>query len=50
MDTISNIKGLEIQAVITRANGSVEQLGTISYWSSNPLKTLLWKVKQWLRS
>jgi len=46
----SKLKGLEIQAVITRANGSIEKLGTISYWSSNPLKMIIWRIKQWLHS
>lgn len=44
----SKIKESSIQATIVRANGSIENLGCISYWSSNPFKMIIWKVKQWL--
>jgi hypothetical protein len=39
---------MEISAIITRADGTVENLGTIQYWHSNPLKRLLWRIKKWL--
>lgn len=42
-----------IEAVITRADGRVENLGTISYWHKSPWKRLAWRLKRmipWLRS
>jgi hypothetical protein len=38
------------EATITRADGSVEHLGTVAQWDRNPLKRIWWRVKQWLRS
>ena len=32
------VTSAEVQAVIIRADGSREDLGTISYWHRNPLK------------
>lgn len=46
--TKSEVKELQISAVITRADGTVEDLGTIQYWHSNPLKRILWRIKKWL--
>ena len=48
METNSNVKQMEITAVITRADGTVENLGTIQYWHKNPLKRLIWRIKKWL--
>lgn len=39
-------KMASIEAVITRADGTVERLGTISYYHRNPLKRVWWKVKK----
>jgi len=44
----AKVKQMEITAVITRADGTVENLGTIQYWHKNPLKRLLWRIKKWL--
>ena len=33
-----------ISAVITRADGTVENLGTIAYWHRNPFKRALWHL------
>lgn len=39
-----------LEAVITRADGSVERLGVVSYWHRNPLKRLAWRLYQlWMR-
>jgi hypothetical protein len=38
-----------IEATITRADGSVETLGTVARWDRSPFKRLFWGVKQWLR-
>lgn len=37
-----------LSAVITRADGTVEDLGVINYWHRAPTKRLLWRVKRWL--
>jgi hypothetical protein len=39
-----------ISAVVTRANGAVEDLGVVSYKDSNPFKTFGWYLthpEQW---
>jgi hypothetical protein len=38
----------QISAVIRRADGRVEDLGVISYWSKSPLRRLLWRITRWL--
>jgi hypothetical protein len=35
---------IAIRAVITRADGTVEDLGTISYWNKNPLRRLAYRI------
>jgi len=50
LKTNAKCKSASIEAVITRADGTVEKLGVISYYHSNPLMVLLWKVKRWLTS
>ena len=45
-----NAKEAQIHAVITRADGTVEDLGVVSYWHKNPVKRFLWRIKQWLPS
>lgn len=47
--TQSKVKEMTLSAVITRADGTVEDLGAIQYWHSNPFKRFIWKVRQWLR-
>jgi hypothetical protein len=38
-----------ISATITRADGSIEELGEISYWHRNPFKRYAWNLKQKLK-
>ena len=45
-----NAKEAQIAAVITRADGTVENLGVISYWHKNPFKRIFWSIKKWLLS
>jgi hypothetical protein len=40
---------MSIEAVITRADGRVERLGTIAFYHRNPLRRALWRVGRWLR-
>ena len=42
-------KELELVATIIRADGSIEELGTIAYWNKNPIKLLWWKIKQFFK-
>lgn len=44
------LKELQIEAKVMRADGTVEDLGVVSYYSRNPVKRVLWRVSQWLRS
>ncbi len=42
-----------VQAVVTRADGSVENLGVVSYWHKSLWKRLSWRLKRmtpWHRS
>ena len=48
MTSQSKVKQMEIAAIITRADGTIENLGTIQYWHKNPLKRILWRIKKWL--
>lgn len=42
----AGIKSASIEAVIIRADGTREDLGTVSYWHKNPLRRALWRIKQ----
>jgi len=44
----AKVKQMEISARIVRADGTIEDLGTIQYWHKNPIKRLLWRIKKWL--
>jgi hypothetical protein len=44
----SENRSASIEAVVIRADGRREDLGTVSYWSKNPFKRLLWRIKRWL--
>lgn len=40
----SNVESIEIEAVVIRANGTREDLGTIVAWHKNPLRRLVWRL------
>jgi hypothetical protein len=44
----SNAKEIQLVATITRADGTVEQLGVIDYWHKNPIKQFIWKLKKFI--
>lgn len=44
MDAEREVKSVTIEAVVTRADGSTEQLGTVSYWHKSRLRRLLWRL------
>lgn len=39
-------KSATIEMIVTRADGTVENLGVVSYWHRSPLKRLAWRVKK----
>lgn len=43
----ANLKPMSIQleAIVTRADGTVEDLGCVSYYHRNPLKQLFWDIR-----
>lgn len=50
MKVLSGAKEATIEAVIIRADGTVEQLGVVSYWHKNPLKRWAWRMKRAAKS
>ena len=44
MDFNSEVKEIQIEAVVIRADGKREDLGVVSYWNKNPLKRLSNKI------
>lgn len=44
------VKEAVISAVVTRADGRVEDLGELCYWHKNPLKRWAWALRNWLKS
>jgi hypothetical protein len=48
MELNAKVKEMELSARVIRADGSIEELGVIQYWHSNPLKRILWRIKKWL--
>jgi hypothetical protein len=38
-----------IEMIVTRADGTVENLGVVSYWHRNPFKRLLWRIRKMLK-
>jgi hypothetical protein len=43
------IKEASIEAVIIRADGRCEPLGTIAYFHRNPLRRLAWRIGRLLK-
>ena len=43
------VRKVEIAAVVTRADGRVEDLGIISFWHRNPLRRMAWRIGKGLR-
>lgn len=40
------VKSVELSAVVIRADGTVEDQGTLAYWHRNPLKRLAAKLRR----
>lgn len=43
----SEAKSVELEAVVIRADGSREDLGTVAYWHKNPARRLWWRLTHW---
>ena len=48
MNVNAKAREASIEAVIMRADGTIERLGVVSYWHRNPLKRALWRIRRWL--
>ena len=46
----SECKSAELSMVVIRADGSTEELGVVSYYNRNPIKQLIWNVKNWIKN
>jgi len=38
-----------IGIVVTRADGKVEDHGTVAYWHRNPVKRLVWRIRELIK-
>jgi hypothetical protein len=45
MDANGGLREVTIEAKVIRANGDVEDRGLVSYWHKNPLKRLVWRLR-----
>jgi hypothetical protein len=41
----SGAREATIEMTVTRADGTVEHLGVVSYWHRNPFKRLWWRIR-----
>lgn len=39
-------RSAEFRAVVTRANGTTEDLGVVAYWHKNPLRRWGWQISR----
>lgn len=49
MEVKGKIKSITTSAVITRADGTVEDLGVIGFTHMNPLLTWAWRIKNFIK-
>ncbi len=49
MNIQGKVRETSLEATITRADGTVERLGTIAYTHRNPFKMLAWRIGRWLQ-
>lgn len=47
----ANAKACEmsVEMTVIRADGTIERLGTVSYWHRNPFKRLAWRMRRWFK-
>lgn len=44
MDAAAKPREVSMHAVVIRADGTREDLGTIAFWHKNPLRRLWWRI------
>ena len=44
------VREVTIEAVVIRRDGTREDFGVVSYYHKNPLKRLIWRLRQWRHS
>ena len=49
VNTKTGLRQMSVTAVVTRADGRVEDLGTIAYWHANPFRRFLFRLKRLFR-
>lgn len=49
MEARGKPKMISINAVVTRADGTVEDLGVVSYWHVSPVRRLWWRLGRLIR-
>lgn len=47
--TASTVTSVSVEGRVIRADGTVEELGTLAAWHSSPLRRLKWRISQLLR-
>jgi hypothetical protein len=45
-DTAAGVKSVAMEARIIRADGTIEDLGTIAYWHESRWRRLLWRLSK----
>jgi hypothetical protein len=45
----AKVREAELTAVVIRVDGTVEPLGTIAYYHANPLRRLMWRIRQFVK-
>lgn len=46
MKAAAGMRSATVEATVTRADGTVENLGVVSYWHKNPLCRLAWRIRR----
>jgi hypothetical protein len=46
LTTLINPKRIEIDAIVTKADGTVVNYGTVALYDKNPITMLCWTIKQ----
>ena len=45
----AGIQESSLGIVVTRADGTVEDLGIVAYYHNNPIKLLIWQLKKFIK-
>ncbi len=41
---------ISVEATVTRADGTVERLGTVAFYHRSPVRRAAWRLGRWYRS